>query len=51
MLDKLVADHEANRVDGTDALIALMNLEVWSRIYLDRRDPTDVADELKTYVA
>jgi asparagine synthase (glutamine-hydrolysing) len=29
----------------------LMNLEVWSRIYLDRRDPADVADELKSYVA
>ncbi|ODV00717.1 MAG: asparagine synthase (glutamine-hydrolyzing) [Rubrivivax sp. SCN 70-15] len=43
----LVADHEANRSDGTDALLALMNLEIWSRVYLDRRDPVDVADELK----
>ena len=42
----LMADHEANRIDGTDALLALMNLEIWSRIYLDRRDPADVADEL-----
>ena len=28
----LVADHEASRSDGTDALLALLNLEVWSRI-------------------
>ena len=48
---RLMADHEANRIDGTDALLALMNLEIWSRIYLDRRDPADVADELKTYIA
>lgn len=47
----LIRDHEGNRVDGTDALIALLNLEVWSRIYLDRRSPADVAAELKTYVA
>jgi asparagine synthase (glutamine-hydrolysing) len=43
----LVADHEANRSDGTDALLALLNLEVWSRVYLDRREADDVADELK----
>lgn len=43
----LLADHEANRSDGTDALLALLNLEVWSRVYLDGREPGDVADELK----
>lgn len=47
VVDRLVADHEANRVDGTDALLALMNLEIWSRLYLDRRDPVDLADELR----
>jgi asparagine synthase (glutamine-hydrolysing) len=47
-----MADHEASRIDGTDVLLALMNLEIWSRIYLDRRDPADVADELQEgYVA
>jgi len=51
VVDQLVADHEANRIDGTDALLALMNLEIWSRIYLDQRDPTDVASELKSYLA
>jgi asparagine synthase (glutamine-hydrolysing) len=51
VIERLVADHKANRIDGTDALLALMNLEIWSRIYLDRRNPADVAAELKTYVA
>jgi len=44
---KLIAAHAANRVDGTDRLLALLNLEIWSRIYLDQRTPADVADELK----
>ncbi|MCC2867969.1 MAG: asparagine synthase (glutamine-hydrolyzing) [Candidatus Accumulibacter phosphatis] len=51
LVDQLMADHEASRIDGTDVLLALMNLEIWSRIYLDRRDPADVADELKGHVA
>ena len=42
----LVADHHANRSDGTDALLALLNLEVWSRLYLDGRSPADLAAEL-----
>ena len=46
----LVRAHEESRIDGTDALIALMNLEVWSRIYLDNRTPDDVAAELKSYI-
>jgi asparagine synthase (glutamine-hydrolysing) len=47
----LLADHESNRSDGTDALLALLNLEVWSRVYLDRRSSADVADELKLLAA
>jgi asparagine synthase (glutamine-hydrolysing) len=46
----LVADHEASRSDGTDALLALMNLEIWSRVYLDRRDPGEVAEQLKRHI-
>ena len=42
----LLVDHEAQRADHTDALLALLNLEVWSRIHLDGRDSADVADEL-----
>ena len=44
---RLIAAHESSREDGTDRLLALMNLEIWARIYLDRREPSDVADELK----
>jgi asparagine synthase (glutamine-hydrolysing) len=44
---KLIAAHAANEVDGTDRLLALVNLEVWARIYLDRRAPADVTAELK----
>ena len=51
VIERLMADHRAARIDGTDALLALMNLEIWSRVYLDRRDPSDVAVELKRYVA
>lgn len=46
----LIRAHESNRTDGTDPLLALMNLEIWSRMYLDRREPADVAAELKTYM-
>ena len=51
VIDRLMADHQAARIDGTDALLALMNLEIWSRVYLDRRDPAEVAVELKSYMA
>ena len=51
VIDRLVADHEANRIDGTDALIALMNLEIWSRVYLDQGDPAAVAADLKRHLA
>jgi asparagine synthase (glutamine-hydrolysing) len=46
-VQRLIADHQANRIDGTDRLLALLNLEIWSRIYLDRRSADDVASELR----
>ena len=46
-VERLIADHDANRLDGTDRILALMNLEIWSRVYLDRRDPEDVTAELR----
>ena len=48
---RLIEDHRANRVDGTDKLLALLNLEIWCRVVLDRRAPSDVADELEEVVA
>ena len=43
----LIAAHETNRVDGTDRLLALLNLEVWCRLFLDGCAPADLAAELK----
>jgi asparagine synthase (glutamine-hydrolysing) len=48
---ELIGSHEANRIDGTDRLLALLNLEIWSRLYLDRRSPEDVTAELKAMLA
>jgi asparagine synthase (glutamine-hydrolysing) len=48
---ELMAHHDANRVDGTDRLLALMNLEIWARLYLDQRAPQDVVGELEEALA
>jgi asparagine synthase (glutamine-hydrolysing) len=50
-VQELIGLHEANRVDGTDRLLALLNLEIWSRLYLDGRAPDDVTTELKAMLA
>jgi asparagine synthase (glutamine-hydrolysing) len=42
----LIARHQANRADHTDHLQALVNLEIWCRLYLDGRSVEDVTDEL-----
>ena len=47
VVQKLIADHESNRIDGTDRLLALVNLEIWCRVYLDGRAAGDVASELR----
>lgn len=39
--------HEANKEDHTDHILAMLNLEVWARLYIDRRSPEDVAAELE----
>ncbi len=43
----LINAHGANRIDGTDRLLALLNFEIWARIYVDGRAANEVADELK----
>jgi asparagine synthase (glutamine-hydrolysing) len=50
-ISRLIEDHRANRVDGTDKLLALLNLEIWCRVYLDGRSSADVADQLEEAVA
>jgi len=49
-IQALIADHQMRRMDGTDPLLALLNFEIWSRIYLDSRSPDDVAAELTALV-
>jgi asparagine synthase (glutamine-hydrolysing) len=48
---ELIAQHEANRLDGTDRILALMNLEIWARMYLDARSSQDVTAELEEAIA
>jgi len=48
---RLISAHERNQIDGTDPLLALLNFEIWARMYLDRRPPSDVTDELKAAMA
>jgi asparagine synthase (glutamine-hydrolysing) len=48
---ELIAAHESKQIDGTDRLLALLNFEIWARIYLDGRDVADVADELRAVAA
>lgn len=51
VVSQLVADHRANRQDYTDALVALLNFEIWARIYLDQRSHEDVTAELQGMLA
>ena len=41
-----MALHESSRRDYSDHLQCLMNLEIWSRLYLDGQSPDDVAAEI-----
>ena len=45
-IEKMKARHSANREDYTDHLSALVNFEIWCRLYLDRESPSDVVDRL-----
>jgi len=50
-VETLRADHDANRADYTDQLVALTNLELWAQIYLDDRGVDDVSEQLNALVA
>lgn len=50
-IQRLIADHDANRVDGTDQLLALMNLEIWSRLFIDGHTAAQVTGELEAIAA
>jgi asparagine synthase (glutamine-hydrolysing) len=43
---EVLREHDTHREDYTDLLLVLVNLEIWSRLFLDRRSADDVAGEL-----
>jgi hypothetical protein len=38
--------HDGNEADYTDLLLVLMNLEIWSRMFLDGESAADVGEAL-----
>ncbi len=48
---RTIREHEQQRVDRTDHLLALINLEIWCRLYLDGRSASGIADELRQALA
>jgi asparagine synthase (glutamine-hydrolysing) len=42
----LCAAHDAQREDYSDILLTLINLEIWCRLFLDRRSVSDVGADL-----
>ena len=47
----VMAAHDSNREDYTDLLLALVNLEIWCRMFLDGRSHEDVSVELHELMA
>lgn len=45
-VEEVMAQHMSNREDHTEHLLALMNLELWHRIYIDGMTPENLATEL-----
>jgi asparagine synthase (glutamine-hydrolysing) len=50
-IENIITEHAANRADYTDHLLALLNFEIWSRIYLDGTQPGTLAAELNERMA
>lgn len=46
VVSRTIAQHEANKADNTDHILAMMNFEVWARLYIDQRSPEDVSEQL-----
>jgi asparagine synthase (glutamine-hydrolysing) len=42
VVQEMIAKHKAEKNDYTDHLLALINLELWCRIFLDGTDPRDL---------
>jgi asparagine synthase (glutamine-hydrolysing) len=50
-IEQAINLHRSGRADHTDHLLALMNLELWARLYLDGTSVADLSDELKERAA
>ncbi len=48
---RTIAEHEAQQADRTDHLLALVNLEIWARLYLDGASVDAVTADLKAQLA
>lgn len=46
-VQRLIADHKAQRADHTDHLVALTTFEIWCRIHLDGEAPAVIAEKLQ----
>ncbi len=42
----ILSAHDSSREDYSDLILVLLNLEIWSRIFLEGRSPDDVSAEL-----
>jgi asparagine synthase (glutamine-hydrolysing) len=48
---RIVREHDQQQSDRTDHLLALLNLEIWARMYLDGESPAQVTDGLRASLA
>jgi asparagine synthase (glutamine-hydrolysing) len=48
---RTVREHEQQQADRTDHLLALINLELWCRLYLDGASTAGLTDELRSSLA
>ncbi|HTE41413.1 MAG TPA: asparagine synthase (glutamine-hydrolyzing) [Steroidobacteraceae bacterium] len=50
-VQRTIEEHVTQKADRTDHLLALINLEIWCRLYLDNASKTSVTDELRSSLA
>ena len=50
-VDRTIREHEQQKADRTDHLLALINLEIWCRLYLDGQSAAGVSDQLRESLA
>ncbi len=51
IVQRMVREHDEGREDRTDHLLALINLEIWCRLFFDGQSAANVTDELKASLA